>query len=91
MVVLVFSDLLWASGLVFVFVAVDLCSLWFFFLLWIASSGGVGVFRSVVGKWACVCVCGSGSGLVLVVVFFFFCCGLPVVVVVVPVVDGTGG
>ena len=27
----VFSDLLWASGLVFVFVAVGLCSLWVFF------------------------------------------------------------
>ena len=73
MVVLVFSDLLWASG------QVGLC-LWqwacarcgFFFLLWIAGSGGVGVFRSVVGKWACVCVCGNGSGLVLVVGFFFF-------------------
>ena len=56
----------------------------FFFLLWTAGSGGgggVGVFRSVVGKWACA-RCGF---------FFFFCCGLPVVVVVVPVVDGTGG
>ena len=30
-VVLAFSDLLWASGLVFVFVAVGLCSLWVFF------------------------------------------------------------
>ena len=41
-VVLVFSDLLWASGLVFVLVAVGLCSLWvfFFFLLWTAGSGG---------------------------------------------------
>ena len=28
---LVFSDLLWASGLVFVLVAVGLCSLWVFF------------------------------------------------------------
>ena len=38
-----FSDLLWASGLVFVLVAVGLCSLWvFFFLLWIAGSGGGG-------------------------------------------------
>ena len=34
------------------------------------SGGGVGVFRSVVGKWTCNCVC--GSGLVLVVGFFFF-------------------
>ena len=54
------------------------------------------IFRSVVGKWACVCVCGSG---LMLVVGFFFCCGLPVmvvvavvvVVVVVPVVDGRGG
>ena len=40
----VFSDLLWASGLVFVFVAVGLCLLWvfFFFLLWTAGSGGGG-------------------------------------------------
>ena len=30
-VVVVFSDLLWASGLVFVLVAVGLCSLWVFF------------------------------------------------------------
>ena len=45
------------------------CGFFFFFLLWTAGSG-VGVFRSVVGKWACVCVC--GSGLVLVVGFFFF-------------------
>ena len=44
MVLLVFFDLLWASGLVFVFVAVGLCLLWvfFFFLLWTASSGGGG-------------------------------------------------
>ena len=44
----------------------------FFFLLWTAGGGGggVGVFQSVVGKWACVCAC--GSGLVLVVGFFFF-------------------
>ena len=45
----------------------------FFFLPWTAGSGGGGgggVFRSVVGKWACVCAC--GSGLVLVVGFFFF-------------------
>ena len=71
-----------------------LCSLWvfffFFFLLWTAgtSGGGFGVFRFVVGKWACICVC--GSGLVLVVGFFlfsFFGCGMPPVVVV---VDGRG-
>ena len=46
----------------------------FFFLLWTTGSsdggGGGGVFRSVLGKWACVCAC--GSGLVLVVGFFFF-------------------
>ena len=35
-VVLVFSDLLWASGLVFVLVAVGLCSLWFFFFFLVA-------------------------------------------------------
>ena len=42
-VVLVFSNLLWASGLVFVLVAVGLCSLWVFFfsfLLWTAGGGG---------------------------------------------------
>ena len=58
------------------------------------------VFRSVVGKWACVCFCGSGLVLVVGFFFFFFCCGLlvvvaavavVVVVVVVPVVDGRGG
>ena len=31
------------------------------------------VFRSVLGKWACVCVCGSGLVLVVGFLFFIFC------------------
>ena len=51
------------------------------------------VFRSVVGKWACVCACDSGLVLVVGFFFFFFYCGLPpvVVVAVVLVIDGRGG
>ena len=40
--VFVFSDLLWASRLVFVFVAVGLCLLWVFFFFLTAGSGGGG-------------------------------------------------
>ena len=38
-VVVVFSDLLWASGLVIVFVAVGLCSLWVFFFFFFFCCG----------------------------------------------------
>ena len=33
------------------------------------------IFRSVVGKWACVCICGSGLCSLWIFFFFFFCCG----------------
>ena len=51
-----FSDLLWASGLVFVFVAVGMCSLWVFFFFFCCGLPVVVVVAAAVVAAAVVVV-----------------------------------